>query len=165
MKKVLALSVALLLLTFSLIACGDSSNDNVSDGGAADYFIEYAGQKIKPADDAKTLLPKLGNYTSEDGEACGTGEKDVIYTLAGIEIETHVSGETEKVRQIKLLDDSVSTPEGVSIGASRDDVIKAYGKNYKEGSNGALRFVGKTTYIEFHFDASGSVTNIFVRAN
>lgn len=165
MKKILALSVALLLPLLCMLGCGDTSDNNSDDLAKADYFIEYAGQKINPGEDAKSLMPKLGSYTSEDGEACGTGEKDVIYTLSGIEIETHVSGDTEKVRQIKLLDDSVSTPEGASIGDAKDDIIKKYGKDYKEGSNGAIRYTGKSTYIEFHFDASDSVINIFVIAN
>ncbi len=161
MKKILALFMALLLI-FSLAACTDSGDDN-NDNLKANFFLMYNGEKIEIGADAKTLMPKLGAYTSEDGEACGTGEKDVIYSLSGIEIETHVSGESEKVRQIKLLDDSHTTFEGVTIGSTRDDVIATYGKDYTEGSGGAIRYVGEDTAIEFHFGMAGNVSNIYIK--
>ena len=165
MKRILALCLTVLLV-LSLAACGNDSNDNNDDGANVvqnDFKILYNGTVVVTGVEAKEIIPKLGNYTSEDGEACGTNEKDVIYTLSGLEIETHVSGSSEIVRQIKILNDSVETEKGITIGSTKDDVVSAYGKNYEESSTGALRYAGDTSAIEFHFGASGAVSNIYIR--
>ena len=92
---------------------------------------------------------------------------DIIYltniTFSGMEIETHVSGDSEIVRQIKIINDSQTTPDGLTIGSTREEVIGAYGNNYTEGSSGALRYEGNTSAIEFHFGVSGNVSNIYIK--
>ena len=151
-----------LLLILALGACGDSQGDKDS-ATQPDYYIEHIGVKIEVGADAMPTIIRLGQYTREEGEACGTDEKDVKYTFSGFEIETHIKGEDEYIRVIKLLDDSITTPEGVTIGSTRDDVIEAYGKNYKEGSGGAIRYEGAKSNIEFYFGSSGNVSNIYVK--
>ena len=154
-----------LLLLFTLVACNNNTGDdeNTDAPTAKNYSVTYNGTKIEIGADAKTLLPKLGNPEGEIGEACGTDEKDVIYSLSGLEIETHVKGETEIVRQIKITNDLQKTDKGITIGSTKDDVVKAYGKDYKEGSSGAIRYEGDTSAIEFHFGVSGNVSNIYIK--
>ena len=151
-----------LLLIFAFAACNDSEG-NKDNATQPDYYIEHIGVKIEVGTDAMPTITRLGQYTREEGEACGTDEKDVKYTFASFEIETHIKGEDEYIRVIKLLDDSILTPEGVTIGSTRDDVIRAYGKNYKEGSNGAIRYEGARSNIEFFFGSSGNVSNIYIK--
>lgn len=160
MKRILALMVGVLLI-FALVACDGEGDGDVS-VTAHEYFVEYNGSKVEVGTDA-SIITSLGSYTSENGEACGTDEKDVIYTLAGLEIQTHVKGGDEYIRLIKILDDSVLTHEGVTIGSTRDEVIDAYGNNFTEGSGGAIRYEGGNSNIEFHFGSSGNVSNIYVR--
>ncbi len=151
-----------LLLILALASCGDTQSDKGNET-KADYYIEHIGVRIEVGADAMPTIIRLGKYTKEDGEACGTDEKDVIYTFESFEIETHVKGGDEYIRLIKLLDDSITTPEGVTIGSTRDEVIKAYGKSYTEGSGGAIRYEGAKSTIEFHFGAQGNVSNIYIR--
>ncbi|MBR2388839.1 MAG: hypothetical protein IKB02_10420 [Clostridia bacterium] len=161
MKKILALCIALLLI-FAVVGCGDETPKG-DDVLKLNFYVMYKGEQVKVGVEAKDIIPKLGEYKSEDGEACGTNEKDVIYTLSGIEIETHVSGESEIIRQIKIIDDSQTTVEGITIGSTRDEVIAAYGKVYTEGSSGAIRYEGDASAIEFHFGSSGNVSNIYIK--
>ena len=161
MKKILALCIALLLI-FAVVGCGDETPKG-DDVLKLNFYVMYKGEQVKVGVEAKDIIPKLGEYKSEDGEACGTNEKDVIYTLSGIEIETHVSGESEIIRQIKIIDDSQTTVEGITIGTTRDEVIAAYGKVYTEGSSGAIRYEGDASAIEFHFGSSGNVSNIYIK--
>ena len=154
------------LLILSLAACGEQENDNNDKGNsntAKEYYLTYNGVKLEVGGEAAALLSKLGNPEGEIGEACGTDERDVIYALSGVEIETHVSGQSEIVRQIKITNDSQSTQKGITIGSSRDDVVKAYGNGYKEGSSGALRYEGGSSAIEVHFGVSGNVSNIYIK--
>ena len=131
MKRILALCIALLLI-FAFASCTDKKKDDGANDSAKNYYITYNGQKIEVGADAQKVISKLGKYTSEDGEACGTDEKDVIYTLSGMEIETHVNKDGEVIRKIEILNDSQKTEKGITIGSTRDEVIKAYGKNYTE---------------------------------
>lgn len=160
-KKILAL-ITCALLIFALASCNDAQGDK-GNTTLPDYFIEYLGVKIEVGTDAMSTIEKLGQYTREVGEACGTDEMDVIYTFSGLEIETHIKGDEELIRRIRLLDDSITTPEGITIGSTRDEVVSAYGKSYSEGSGGAIRYEGASSTIEFHFGASGNVSNIYVR--
>ena len=161
MKRILALCIVLLLI-FSLASCqdGNEDNDNVP---LNNYYVTYNGVQLEVGVEMKNYVSKLGEYTSEDGEACGPEEKDVIYTLSGIEIETHVSGESEIVRKIEITNDSQKTQKGITIGSTRDEVIKAYGSKYTEGSSGALRYEGDTSAIEFYFGTAGNVSNIYIK--
>ena len=161
MKRILALCTVLLLI-FALVACNDADKDD-DNVALNNYYITYNGVKVDVGVEMKNYITKLGNYTSEDGEACGTDEKDVIYTLSGIEIETHVSGSSEIVRKIEILNDSQKTEKGITIGATRDEVIAAYGKNYTEGTGGTLRYEGDTSAIEFYFGTAGNVSNIYIK--
>ena len=101
MKRILALCISLLLIV-SLAAC-DSQQGDEGNATAPDYFIEHIGVKIEVGADAMPTIIRLGAYTREEGEACGTDEKDVIYTFSGFEIETHVKGGDEFIRLIKRL--------------------------------------------------------------
>lgn len=161
MKKILALCISLLLI-LAMVACGEETPSG-DDALKLNFFVEYNGVQIRVGTEAKDIIGKLGSYTSEDGEACGTNEKDVIYTLSGIEIETHVSGDSEIIRQIKITNDSQSTAEGITIGSTKDEVTAAYGNVYTEGSSGAIRYEGADSAIEFHFGASGDVSNIYIK--
>ena len=168
MKKILALCIALLLV-FSLASCGgdndgdDNGSKNEGTTTVAEYTFTYNGIELKVGADAKPILSKLGNPEGEVGEACGTDEKDVIYSLSGVELETHVKGDSEVVRQIKIKNDSKSTDKGITVGSTKDEVIKAYGKSYKEGSTGALRYEAESSAIEFHFGSSGNVSSIYIK--
>ena len=162
MKRILALCIALLLI-FAFASCTDKKKDDGGNDSAKNYYITYNGQKIEVGADAQKVISKLGKYTSEDGEACGTDEKDVIYTLSGMEIETHVNKDGEVIRKIEILNDSQKTEKGITIGSTRDEVIKAYGKNYTEGTGGALRYEGESSAIEFYFGTAGNVSNIYIK--
>ena len=162
MKRILALCTVLLLI-FALVACDNADKDDDNVVPLNNYYVVYNGVRIDVGVDMKNYITKIGNYTSVDGEACGTDEKDVIYTLSGIEIETHVSGDSEIVRQIKIINDSQTTLKGITIGSTKDEVIAAYGNEYTVGSSGAIRYEGDTSAIEFHFGASGDVSNIYIK--
>ena len=167
MKRILALCTVILLI-FALVACDGGKDNDTNKGndinkGGNDYSITYNGQKVEVGVDAKTVISKLGEHTCVDGEACGTDEKDVIYTFSGMEIETHVNKDGEIVRKIEIINDSLKTDKGITIGSTRDEVIAAYGKNYTEGTGGALRYEGDASAIEFYFGTAGNVSNIYIK--
>jgi len=83
---------------------------------------------------------------------------DRIYTYAGIEITTYTEGETDYVYSVAIIDDSVSTPENVALGASAEEVKSAYGTGFEESANQLMYRKGDTD-LKFVF-ADGDLVSI-----
>ena len=76
------------------------------------------------------VLAALGEPQSYfEAESCAFEGLDKTYTYSGFVITTRPEGEKDYVNSILLTDDSVTTPEGIFIGSSGDDVIAAYGQS------------------------------------
>ena len=122
--RVLAIMAALLLL-FALCAC--NAEEQSGDGGA--YYVTYKDTKICPGEDAKGLLDAIGAPLSEKSNGnCGGQGEQMKYSYSSFDLyllET-VDGKVT-VDQISLKDDLISTPEGISIGSSKSEVLDAYG--------------------------------------
>lgn len=66
------------------------------------------------------LVKKLGdadNYFESD--SCAFQGKDKVYTYGSVKITTYPKDNKDYVYTIELLDDTVSTPEGISIGSDK----------------------------------------------
>ena len=59
---------------------------------------------------------------------------DKTYTYNSFEIETYTENNTDRISRVSLKDDSVSTPEGVTIGDTRARVEEVYGTEGAEES-------------------------------
>ena len=51
-------------------------------------------------------------------------------------------------------DDSVTTPEGIMLGSTRDEVIAAYGSSFTEENGNTIYTKGKTE-LRFRFSENG----------
>ena len=99
--------------------------------------------------DADAVIEKLGDPIDlVETPSCGGGEEpDREYTYAGFKFNTVNENGLNKIVKIVLTDDSVSTPEGISIGSSRDEVIAAYGESFTENASGTLTYTDGTTKL------------------
>ena len=111
--------------------------------------------------DADAVIGKLGDPIDlVETPSCGGGaEPDREYTYAGFKFNTVNENGVNKIVKIVLTDDSVSTPEGISIGSLRDEVIAAYGENFTENATGTLIYTDGATKLMIGF-ADGSVSAI-----
>ena len=111
--------------------------------------------------DADAVIGKLGDPIDlVETPSCGGGaEPDREYTYAGFKFNTVNENGVNKIVKIVLTDDSVSTPEGLSIGSSRDEVIAAYGENFTENATGTLIYTDGATKLMLGF-TEGSVSAI-----
>ena len=111
--------------------------------------------------DADAVIGKLGDPIDlVETPSCGGGaEPDREYTYAGFKFNTVNENGVNKIVKIVLTDDSVSTPEGISIGSTRDEVIAAYGENFTENATGTLIYTDGATKLMIGF-ADGSVSAI-----
>ena len=144
MKKIIALMLALLMV-FALAACGTSNvetgkpDNNETQGTELQgptYSFTYGQTKMTMHQDAAPILAALGepkSYTEE--ESCAFNGLDKTYYYGSFYLQTYPQGDADKVYCIWLVDDSVTTEEGVFIGSTQAQVSKAYGDESYNGSN------------------------------
>lgn len=167
-KTILFICISLLLL--GLTGCGKKDNtvdvnDNqsqpVQDEKQADesqsqqekapsgYAFEYNGVAIYMNTDAEPVVNALGeplNYF--EAESCAFKGLDKTYTYSGFEITTYPLDGKDYISSVYFMDDSVSTPEGIYLGSTVDEMIAAYGDNYTE-SSGSYTYVKDDSKIQF----------------
>jgi len=100
------------------------------------YTFTYGSTTIAMKQDTAEVLPGLGeakSYTEE--ESCAFEGLSKTYYFGSFYLETYPDGDTDRVYCVWLVDDSVTTEEGIYIGASYDDVEAAYGAEYYNGKN------------------------------
>ena len=178
MKKLFAILLALVMV-FALCACGGDEPAGESNTPAPVQSSEPVGQPseapesqpgTEPASDTYVFLTGKGNTVSVnqdmtevlaaegeplsyfEAESCAFNGLDKTYTYAGFVISTRPEGEKDFVNSILLTDDSVTTPEGVYIGSSKDAVIAAYGEGDEVGLS--LSYTKGDCTLNFIFDGT-----------
>lgn len=96
----------------------------------------YGSTTIAMNVDTATFIDTLGepkSYTEE--ESCAFEGLSKTYYFGSFYLETYPDGDTDRVYSVWLVDDSVATEEGIYIGASQQQVEKAYGAEWFNGKN------------------------------
>lgn len=142
MQQTLSLFFLCLLVFAGLAGCSDQPAANAGEDPAASsgeeavaeaYVFSYQGTEIPMNAPAAPIVEKLGEALSYfEAESCAFQGIDRTYTYSGIQINTYPLEETDYISSVLFTDDSVSTPEGLEIGSSREDMIAAYGEDYVE---------------------------------
>ena len=172
MKKILAILLCLLMM-LTFVACGSGKDNNKDDGGssgsaattkAADsasvsYYVNVGGVKIELGGAADAVITALGTpkATAEVGNCGGQGTL-TKYTYASVEVYVLTSGSSKTIDQITLLDDTVSTPEGLKIGSTQADV-KSKCKTPTKTSDASYTYTSGANNLKFNF-RDGAVVSI-----
>ncbi|NLA85406.1 MAG: hypothetical protein GX854_13060 [Clostridiales bacterium] len=133
MKRVLILLIIAVML---LVGCGgDGKQTQSNNADSQNFAFEYNGVEITINTDVAPIIEKLGEPIDYfEAESCAFKGLDKTYYYSGFLLTTYPKDEkTDYVSVIYFNDDSVSTKEGIYIGSSEEDVVKAYGENYTGG--------------------------------
>ena len=96
--------------------------------------LTYQGCALPANADFAPILGYLGEPASYfEAESCAFEGLDKTYTYDGVEIVTYPDGDVDRISFVRILTSAVSTPEGITIGATPEDVAAAYGE---EGASG-----------------------------
>lgn len=155
-KKILALILGVIMVCgLALAGCGGSSdnagNDQAADGGAAssnaeEYKFTYNGTEIAMKAPVAPILEALGEAKSYNEEAsCAFEGLDKSYFYGSFYLYTYPQGEEDFVNMVELVDDTVKTEEGISIGDSKEKVEEAYGADSYNGINAYVASAGEMT--------------------
>lgn len=123
------------------------------------FVFEASGTQIGLNAEIDPILDNLGEPMEYfEAASCAFQGMEKIYTYNSFEIKTYEIGGTDCVLSIYLLDDAVSTKEGVFLYSSLEDVIEAYGEEYEE-SFGLYEYVRDDAKLAF-FVEDDLVTSI-----
>ncbi len=173
MKKYIALLLAL-VLALSLAACGGSEDpqgameitmgakeDPVQETQtsgqeqAAGWTFLYEGVELaidQPYDASK--LPECENVF--ENPDCALEGKNTVYGFPGVEITTYDQGQGEFLYSVYLLDDTLSTPEGLKIGDELSKVTQLYGQDFQDNDGEYVYTAGGMMLIILHDGANVS---------
>lgn len=108
------------------------------DGSCADYIAKHT------------------NYQMREQDSCLVVGKDREYTYPDFILRTVVENGNERIVEIELTNGNISTPNGLHIGSTEDDLRNAFGT-----LNDELTFDTSDGKLEFTV-ANGVVTNIYL---
>lgn len=113
------------------------------------YAFGYNDVSIHMNTDVVPVIDALGESLHYfEAESCAFKGLDKTYSYPGFEITTYPLDGKDYISAIDLKDDTVSTPEGVYLGATVDDMIAAYGEDYI-GSSGSYTYTKDDSKIQF----------------
>lgn len=119
---------------------------------ASELKYEFKTDKavIAVGAEAAPILKELGTAKKTfEQDSCAYQGKDKVYSYDGFDICTYPVNGKDYISAIYIMDDTVSTPEGIKIGSSKQDVINAYGKEYKE-EFGVYRYTAGNTELSIY---------------
>lgn len=164
MKKI---SIIFLVTMLLLTGCGgtkqgseNSNQTNGADNGTSGeekqqgqtegFQFEYNDIAIPMNVDAAPILEKLGESMDYfEAPSCAFQGLDKIFYYSAFELSTYPQGDKDYVSSVNLLDDTVTTKEGIYLGSTLEDVVNAYGEGYTE-ENGFYTYTlgdSKLTFV------------------
>lgn len=97
------------------------------------YQFKYNNVVIDMNTDAEPIVEALGEPQEYfEAESCAFKGLDKFYYYNGIELTTYPTDNKDFISSINFSDDSVSTMEGIYLGATLQEVVQAYGEEYIE---------------------------------
>lgn len=153
MKKIIGLVLALSMTAVVLTACGEekkpaetaaAQTETLADAGAqaaapaaaGKYSFATKGTVVEMKADFAPIHEALGkekSYTEET--SCAFDGLDKNYVYSSYIITTYPDGNVDKVNSLTLVDDTVSTTDGICITDSKDKVESVYGADSFNGVN------------------------------
>ncbi len=152
MSKKLCLLAALLALMCAVCACGDNRDQEK-------YVFVSGGVTLEAGAPAGDAIERLGEpiHYAESGSCGGIPGLDKVYAYQGFTVYTTPGTDGDTIAKIELTDDSVKTPEGLTIGSTEQAVTDALGVG--ENAGAGLVYTAGNTKLTFVL-RDGKVTNI-----
>jgi len=122
--------------------------------------LSFSGSSL--LGDASGIISSMGAASSiDEAPSCLSNGADVkVYHYPGLDVSCYIDGGSEIVYEISISGSGYSTPKGISVGSSRNDVIAAYG----EDSGGNEAIYGSGGYGLYIYYSGDTVINIIYYA-
>lgn len=138
---------------------GNTQNQDNTEQGTGDqqskeagkgYVFAYNGVNIPMNVDVEPVLESLGEPQQYfEAESCAFKGLDKTFYYNGFELTTYPkTAEQDYISSVYFKDDTVSTPEGIYIGSTVEDMLEAYGDDYT-GGEGSYTYTKEDSSILF----------------
>jgi len=118
------------------------------------YYVNYNGIEIHMNQLSEDVIAALGdNYSYFEAPSCAYEGLDKIYTYTSIAVYSYTMDGVDYISSVQLRDDTVSTVEGIRVGASADDVYATYGEDGVQGTAG-IEYTKGDSILSFIFDGN-----------
>jgi len=177
MKKLIAI-ITIAIITIALAACNGGTNDppetqpqttqqqNTQASGsaneAANHSFVFRGTTITMGANPHPVLEALGEPLDESREPnCAIEGEDVSLRFPGVIVTLTypADGSDPFITGVRLMDDTISTPEGLTINSPASDIERLYGQ-YDREENGFFYFNRGRSTLEIAVGADGLVFQI-----
>ena len=153
------LSILILVLAISMIACEGKKQEPTPEEGTSAYSVTYNGTAIELGKPAADVLTALGEpLSTQEVCDCGEGKSRVLYQFSSFDLYTMKMDGSEVIDELALYDDLVETAEKISIGMSEAEVRTVYGEPLSE-ENGTLSYASGDYHLSFDIE-NGKVSAI-----
>jgi len=149
---VLGLSMALASTPVTAFGFGWKSQKAAETTAAVEVKYEFKTDKavIAVGAEAAPILKELGKAKKTfEQDSCAYQGKDKVYSYDGFDICTYPVNGKDYISAVYIMDNTVSTPEGLKIGSKKQDIIDIYGKGYKE-EFGVYRYTAGNTELSIY---------------
>lgn len=131
-------AVTLLAVMFILAGCGksDSMTPTKDNDNSAQVSYTINNIKIIPGTDFSGAYKELGEpvkYT--EAASCYFDGMDKVFTYDGFEVRTYPAESGDFIQDLSISSDRFSTDKGITVGATVNEVVAAYGDNYVKTGN------------------------------
>lgn len=149
MKKWMVILLCFLFF-FSVGCTSQEENVSLAEDGA---FLFVDDDMVFPLGDIflKDVYLDALKVDTEEGRE---NTQKITYTYQHYEVVTFLEEDIERIYYVTLLDDQVSTMEGIKVSDSVDKMIQVYGENYRRRSEGYEYFRGDTSLVFYVRDSS-----------
>lgn len=141
MKKFFAMMLAL-VMCFALVGCGEDEKTPSSDPtepvagfSASDLVLKKGGTEYKCDVYIDDIIADFGeNYEYSEAMSCAYDGMDKVYGYGSdsIDFSTRPDGDRDIVCEMYAHGGDWTTAKGITFGASREQVIEAYGEPTQE---------------------------------
>ncbi len=137
MKHSLSILLALAAaLTVSLSGCSGSSTSADASFSDTDLILNIGGDSYTCAVGIDTVTNALGeDYEYAEGLSCAYDGLDKTFTYEEATFYTNPMERGDTVSEIYTESADVTTSKGITVGATKDEVLAAYGDSAEDAGN------------------------------
>lgn len=142
----------------------NNAAEPVADEPATALYFQANGAKIYVYDLAENVTKSLGKPNSTfEAPSCAYQGMDVFYLYNGFQLTVNELDEGDHVTVIMIVDDTVSIPQGLKIGSSKEAMLELLGDDYHV-SEGVYEYVsGYTTLqVQIKDDVVASILYVYM---
>lgn len=129
-------------------SASEKSEEGTNDGEQStenEYAFSYQEVTIPMNTDAAPIVTALGEPVDYfEAASCAFQGLDKIYYYNSFELGTYPNGDKNYVSYVNLLDDTVTTDQGISLGATLSELKDAYGEDYSVEGSAYIYRLGET---------------------